>query len=93
MTEGVSLDNLIRRSMHEAVDEYEPSAGVREALLAKAASTIGQTSALGPTVPALAEGLRDDAASELPRAVSTQTSTVGNGQWLLLTTAPLYAVR
>ncbi len=92
MAEGVSLDNLIRRSVHEAVDDWEPSAGVREALLAKAAGTIGQSSALGPTMPALADGLRESADSEVVR-VTPQSTTVGNGQWLLLTTAPLYAVR
>jgi hypothetical protein len=93
MPEGVSLDNLIRRSMHEAVDDLEPSAGVREALLAKAADTVGQSSALGPTVPALAEGLCENAAPDLPRVMLPPTITLGNGQWLLLTTAPLYAVR
>lgn len=93
MSEGVSLDNLIRRSMHEAVDDLEPSASVREALLAQAAATAGHASALGPTVPALADGLREGTAPELPRVATTQTGTVGNGQWLLLTTAPLYAVR
>lgn len=93
MSEGVSLDNLIRRSMHEAVDSLEPSAGVREALLAKAASTVGQSSTLGPTVPALADGLHESATPELPRAAMPQAVPVGNGQWLLLMTAPLYAVR
>ncbi|MBI5565483.1 MAG: hypothetical protein HY870_11330 [Chloroflexi bacterium] len=87
------MDNLIRRSMHEAVDNLEPSAGVREALLAQAASTVGQSSALGPAVPALADGLHENAAAESPRVAVPQAITVGNGQWLLLTTAPLYAVR
>jgi hypothetical protein len=93
MTEGVSLDNLIRRSMREAVDSLEPSAGVREALLARAADTVGQSSALGPSVPALADGLHENAAPESPRTTVPPAITVGNGQWLLLTTAPLYAVR
>jgi hypothetical protein len=93
MSEGVSLDNLIRRSMREAVDDLEPSAGVREALLAKAADTVGHSSALGPTVPALADGLRESADPDLSRAAVSPAVTVGNGQWLLLTTAPLYAVR
>lgn len=93
MSEGVSLDNLIRRSMHEAVDDLEPSAAVREALLAKAADTVGHSSALGPTMPALAEGLRESADPELPRVAMPPALTVSNGQWLLLTTAPLYAVR
>jgi hypothetical protein len=93
MSEGVSLDNLIRRSMHEAVDDLEPSAGVREALLARAAGTVGQSSALGPTVPALADGLHESAAPELPHTTMSQMIPVGNGQWLLLITAPLYAVR
>jgi hypothetical protein len=93
MSEGVSLDNLIRRSMHEAVDDLEPSAGVRAALLAKAAGTMGQSSALGPAVPALADGLRENSSAESLRVAMPQAATVGNGQWLLLTTAPLYAVR
>lgn len=93
MSEGVSLDNLIRRSMHEAVADLEPSASVREALLARAASTVGQSSALGPAVPALADGLHERASAESPRIAMPQAMTVGNGQWLLLTTAPLYAVR
>lgn len=93
MTEGVSLDNLIRQSMREAVDNLEPSAGVREALLAKAAGTVGQSSALGPTIPALIDGLREDSTSTVPGALVHQSILVGNGQWLLLTTAPLYAVR
>jgi hypothetical protein len=93
MSEGVSLDNLIRRSMHEAVADLEPSAGVREALLAKAAGTVGQASALGPTVPALASGLCESAAPEPARVTVGPAIMIGNGQWLLLTTAPLYAVR
>ena len=93
MSEGVSLDNLIRRSMREAVADLEPSAGVREALLAEAAGTVGQASALGPAVPALADGLRESAAPDLSRIPLLPAVTVGNGQWLLLTTAPLYAVR
>jgi hypothetical protein len=93
MSEGVSLDNLIRRSMQEAVADLEPSASVREALLAEAARTVGQASALGPTVPALADGLRESPTPDLPRTTMAQAMTVGNGQWLLLTTAPLYAVR
>ena len=87
------MDNLIRRSMHEAVDNLEPSAGVREALLAKAADTVGLSSALGPSVPALADGLHEHAAPESLRTTVPPAITVGNGQWLLLTTAPLYAVR
>lgn len=87
------MDNLIRQSMREAVDNLEPSASVREALLAKAAGTVGQSSALGPAIPALADGLREDATLDAPSALVHQSIMVGNGQWLLLTTAPLYAVR
>jgi hypothetical protein len=66
---------------------------VREALLAKAADTVGQSSALGPSVPALADGLHEQPAPDAPRITLPPAITVGNGQWLLLTTAPLYAVR
>ncbi len=93
MSEGVSLDNLIRRSMHDAVDGLEPSAGVREALLAKAASALERSSAFGPAMPPLAEDLRVDMTPEQPCPAVTPASVIGGGQWLLLTTAPLYAVR
>ncbi len=93
MTEGVSLDNLIRRSMHEAVDDLEPSTGVREALLARAAGAVGQSSAVGPSVPALTLGLQDGADTLEPQFTFPPAMPVGHGQWLLFTTAPLYAVR
>jgi len=96
MTEGVSLDNLIRSTLRGEVAEQEPSAEVRDALLKEAALRQSLQSAVGPSIPALTAGLHDDDAGAWPmptdRLLPMPAQLFPNGQWLLLT-APLYAVR
>ena len=92
MSEGVSLDNLIRQAMHEAVVDVEPAATVREALLAEVARNTTQRSALGPAMPALVDGLCENNEDNCLAAVNIPDVLATRGQWLLLV-APIYAVR
>lgn len=93
MTEGVSLDNLIRSTLREEVAGQEPSADVRDALLKEAARRQLLQSAVGPSIPAVAEGLHDNAGIQpMPSDQLVPAQLFPKGQWLLLT-APLYAVR
>ena len=96
MTEGVSLDNLIRSTLHGEVAGQEPSAEVRDALLKEAACRQSLQSAVGPSIPALTTRLHDDDAGTRPmptdRPMPMPTPLFPNGRWLLLT-APFYAVR
>ena len=92
MTEREALDNLIRQSVREAVAGQEPSAGVRDALLAAAAQSDTLRSAVGPEVPPLADGLCEIANETELEHQSSEPLRVAYRPWLLLT-APLYAVR
>jgi hypothetical protein len=93
MTDGVSLDNLIRSTLREEVAGQEPSAAVRDALLKEAARRQSLQSAVGPSIPALTDGLHDSARTRpTPSNDRILALSFYNGQWLLFT-APLYAVR
>jgi len=92
MSEGVSLDNLIRQAMHDGVDDAEPSAAIRGSLLAEAARSAAQRSALGPSIPALVDGLCETSEDDCRMAVNIPDVITARGQWLLLV-APIYAVR
>ena len=88
------MDNLIRSTLREEVAGQEPSAEVRDTLLKEAARRQPLQSAVGPSIPALADGLHDAGAGTRPMPTDQPMPTplFPNGQWLLLT-APLYAVR
>jgi hypothetical protein len=60
-----SMDALIRASLREETAGQEPSASVRDSLLATVERENARRSALGPAIPCLVKGLRDaDAHSE-----------------------------
>ena len=65
----------------------------RDAMLKEAARSQSLQSAVGPSIPAVAEGLHENAAIRpMPSDQPVPMPLFPNGQWLLLT-APLYAVR
>ncbi len=87
------VDHLIRSTLQTEVGPQEPSPSVRDSLLAAVARDNVTRSALGPTIPPLAEGLLDS--SEKALALEEQVTTVIPlaRRQLLLLAAPLYAVR
>jgi hypothetical protein len=93
MKQGDNVDKLIRSALQAGVQTEEPSATVRDALLAGAARNDALQSALGPAIPALVGGLqeRDEWAAELNEPAATAIPLTR--RHLLLLAAPLYAVR
>ena len=88
------LDNLIRSTLQAETIDQEPSASVRASMLAKAAQVCSR-SAVGPSIPALANGLREQSNSLSP--VTPNRLTVFNGhdvaeRWLMMI-APVHAIR
>ncbi len=59
---GDVLDNVIRTSLREPIGRHEPSAAVREALMARAANAA--QSVAGDSVPPLVDELREEAGAE-----------------------------
>jgi hypothetical protein len=59
MISGDGVDKLIRSTLRTEVSSQEPSAAVRDSLLAAAAEDSATRSALGPAIPPLVNGLRD----------------------------------
>lgn len=93
MRQGDHVDNLIRSALRTSVQSEEPSATVRDALLANAAGNDTLRSTLGPSIPAIASGLQEcnKRAAELDEQV-VAANPLARRQLLLLA-APLYAVR
>jgi hypothetical protein len=93
MKQGDNVDKLIRSALQAGVQTEEPSATVRDALLAGAARNDALGSALGPSIPAIAAGLQecDEWAADWNEAVATTIPL--SRRHLLLLAAPLYAVR
>ncbi len=92
MTPGDSVENLIRSTLRTAVQAEEPSAAVRDSLLA-AAQENAFRSAVGPAIPPLAKGLQEceDPALDLTEQVITSIPLAR--KQLLWLAAPVYAVR
>lgn len=91
---GVSLDNLIRSTLQSQVMDTEPAASVRDSLLAEAAH-VRARSAIGPSIPPAASGLREQShavQSALPIRLPIFSGQVVAEQWLMMI-APLYAIR
>jgi hypothetical protein len=60
MVKREAMDYLIRDTLRQDVSEQEPSADVRNSLLAKAEAHSAQTEqVVGTSIPPLASGLRD----------------------------------
>lgn len=91
MRQGDNVDSLIRSALRTGVQTEEPSAKVREALLARAAGCTAPRSTLGPAIPAIASGLEERPAADLDEQVITAIPLAR--KQLLLLAAPLYAVR
>jgi hypothetical protein len=93
MRQDDTIDNLIQAAVRGSVQAEEPSAHVRDLLLASAASSATPYSALGPSIPAIASGLQecDRRAAELDEQVITSIPLAR--RQLLLLAVPLYAVR
>ena len=65
MIGNFSIDAVIRAGLREEIAGQEPSASVRDALLAVVERENARRSALGPAIPSLVKGLQDaDAHSE-----------------------------
>lgn len=86
MTERDVVDNLIRSTVRGEVAGWEPSPEGRDTLIAAAARSHTLRSAVGPAVPALVEGLCENATNDNwtkfdpEAAISTRYR-----QWWLLT--------
>jgi hypothetical protein len=84
---------MIRSALRTEVRSAEPSAAVRESLLAAAASEDTLRSALGPSVPPLVEDLLEVSEPAADWGMPTTTAIPLARKQLLLLAAPLYAVR
>jgi hypothetical protein len=93
MAQQETIDHVIRSALRAEVRSAEPSVAVREALLAAAADD-ALRSALGPTVPPVAEGLQEDKCeSAVDWSTPVTTAIPVARRHLLMLAAPLYAVR
>ena len=92
MRPGNIVDDVIRSAVQSSVQVEEPSAQVRDSLLANAAHALPR-SALGPSIPPIVSGLQecDRQAAEWDEQVVTSIPLAR--RQLLLLAAPLYAVR
>jgi hypothetical protein len=93
MAQRETVDNIIRSALRTEVRSAEPSAAVRESLLAAAASEKTLRSALGPSVPPLAEDLLEVSEPAADWGVPIATAIPLARRQLLLLAAPLHAVR
>ncbi len=92
MRQGNVVDDMIRSVLQVNMQTEEPSAQVRDSLLANAAHDLPR-SALGPSIPAIVSGLQesDEQTAEWNEQVITSIPLAR--RQLLLLAAPLYAVR
>ena len=93
MTQGDTVENLIRSTLKAAVLAEEPAAAVRASLLAAAAHENVLRSAIGPAIPLLAEDLQEHQDPPFDVQEQVMTSIPLARRQLLLIAAPLYAVR
>ena len=93
MSQGDSVDRLIRSALQTGVHTEEPSAAVRDALLASAAHTAAPRSTLGPSIPAIVDDLQESDKQAAELAALVVTTIPLTRRHLLLLAAPLYAVR
>lgn len=87
------MDNLIRSTLQAAIMDQEPSTAVRASVLAEAAR-VRARSAVGPSIPPLANGLREQSSSF--SSITPIRLAVFNGHdvaehWLLMI-APVHAL-
>ena len=92
MAQRETVDNLIRSALRTEVRSEEPSPTMREALLA-AAGENALRSALGPAVPPLVDGLREESEPAADWGMPAATAIPLARRQLLLLAAPLSAVR
>lgn len=88
MTEREVLDNLIRSTVRGEVAGLEPSSKVRDTLMAAAARSHAARSAVGPAMPALIEGLCENATDDHWPSLDLEiVLSARHRQWWLLTTS------
>jgi len=93
MTQGDTVDSLIRSAVQSEVKSAEPSVALRDALLTAAASENSLRSALGPVIPPLADGLQEIPAWPIDFSEQMMTVIPLARKQLLLLASPLHAVR
>ena len=93
MTQGETVDSLIRSALQAEVRSAEPSPAVRDALLAAAAGENTLRSALGPAIPPLAAGLQETPEQPIDFGEQVMTVIPLARRQLLLLASPLHAVR
>lgn len=87
------MDNLIRSTLQAEIMDQEPSAAVRASVLAEAAH-VRARSAVGPSIPPLANGLREQGNSLSPVTPIWLTVFYGHDvaeHWLMMI-APVHAL-
>jgi hypothetical protein len=90
MVKRESMDYWIRETLHQDVSEQEPSADVRDSLLARAeAHTADTEQVVGSAIPPLVNGLRDASAMSsslvrLPEVEAELTDLFGSAQQRLV---------
>jgi hypothetical protein len=93
MTGTYSVDAVIRATLREEIAGQEPSASVRESLLATVERENVRRSALGPAIPPLVAELQEDH-EQMPDVVQPGMNTIPMGhRHVLLLAVPLYAAR
>jgi hypothetical protein len=93
MTQQKTIDSVIRSALRTEVRSEEPSAAVREALLAAAEQDNTLRSALGPAVPPLLDELHEKGAPAVDWSTPVTTAIPVARRQLLVLAAPIYAVR
>jgi hypothetical protein len=93
MAQHETIDSLVRSALRTEVRSEEPSAAVREALLAAAAQDNTLRSALGPAVPPLVDELQEASEPIVEWSMQVTAAIPVARRQLLLLAAPLYAVR
>jgi hypothetical protein len=93
MAQNGTIDNVIRSALRTEVCLEEPSAAVREALLAAAAQDNTLRSALGPAVPPLLDELHEKSEPAVDWSIPITTAIPMARRQLLMLAAPIYAVR
>ncbi|HZY44918.1 MAG TPA: hypothetical protein VFF70_09230 [Anaerolineae bacterium] len=88
------MDNLIRSTLQAEIMDQAPSAAVRASMLVEAAH-VRSRSAVGPSIPSVANGLREQCNSPSPVAPIRLTVFSGHDvaeHWLMMI-APVHAIR
>jgi len=93
MTQGDTVDGLIRSVLQTEVRSAAPSPAVREALLAAAAVENTLRSTLGPAIPPLADGLQETPERPIDCGEQVMTVIPLARRQLLLLASPMHAVR